>query len=439
MATGSSPAQTVLAQTYRAERGKLIAFLARRFHDVELAEDAVQSATEVASRTWPVRGIPGSPAGWLLSVARRRCVDVVRRRERISGVLTESGVTASADGGELVTVDALEPGAAYIPDERLRLIYTCCHPALEPDTRVALTLQLVVGMTSDQIGRAFLVAPATVAQRLVRSKRKIREARIPIEVPAPEELAARTASVRRILYLIFNEGYAPTSGDRVVARRLCDEAIALARLLVTLLKVHRLSNELPESLGLLALMLLHDSRREARVAEDGRIIPLLEQDRRLWDRSRIAEGRAVLQESGRVVAVGPYQIQAAIGLQHAEAVSASATDWPSIRRLYAILEELDPSPVVRLNRLIAQSFAESPAGVLAELRELTLHTQMVGYAPLSAAIGDAAERAGFLQEAHHAFETAVAHATNQAERAHLRRRAESVPSHGPPEGSQGPG
>ncbi|NBC28746.1 MAG: hypothetical protein GVY29_02005 [Spirochaetes bacterium] len=417
----SMDASDILADTYRAERGRLIAYLARRFRDVELAEDAVHAAVQAAQRDWPSRGVPNAPAAWLLSVSRRRCIDAVRRRQSLSTKVEDAVTSERKEAGDHVT----EHGRTYIPDERLRLIYTCCHPAIDPDTRLALTLQLVVGMTAEQIGRAFLTAPATVAQRLVRSKRKIREARIPIDVPAPEQIPERTASVRRVIYLVFNEGYAPTRSDRVVHEQLCAEAISLGRLLVTLLRVQRLNRELPESLGLLSLMLLHDSRRQARISHEGAIIPLLEQDRSRWDAERVREGRSALEEAGRGPALGPYQIQAAISLQHATAVSARDTDWGAIARLYRQLEGLEASPVVRLNRLIAESYAGDPAQVLPAIEALTADRQLSQYAPVFAALGDAAERAGRIETARHAFARAAELTGNAAEQAYFRRRAGS--------------
>ncbi|HEV8698716.1 MAG TPA: sigma-70 family RNA polymerase sigma factor, partial [Candidatus Limnocylindrales bacterium] len=343
---------------FREEQGRAVATLIRVLGDFDLAEEAVQDAFIAALEIWPDRGIPSNPGAWITTTARNRAIDRLRRRRRLRDKTEELARDAIIEE-ELA---AMEPGATDdtpITDDRLRLIFTCCHPALPLDGRVALTLRTLGGLTTPEIARAFLVPEPTLAQRLVRAKRKIRDAGIPYRVPPRDLLAERLGGVLRVLYLVFNEGYAATSGDSLVRRELSTEAIRLARLVVSLLPGE------PEAAGLLALMLLHDARREARTTPEGDLVLLEDQDRARWDADRIAEGQALVQETLRAGRVGAYQIQAAIAALHDEAISWEATDWPQIAELYRRLFALDASPVIELNLAAAVAMADGLAFGLA--------------------------------------------------------------------------
>jgi RNA polymerase sigma-70 factor (ECF subfamily) len=393
-----------LDSAFRSEWAGVLATLARRFGDLDLAEDATQDAFLLAAETWPRDGVPQRPGAWLLVTARNRALDRLRR-DRRTDTDPELIAMLEAPVGE-------EPGA--LPDDRLRLVFACCHPALTLEARVALTLRLVGGLTTQEVAAAFLVSEQTVGQRLVRAKRKVRDAGIPIEVPRREDLRERIDGVLAVVYLVFNEGYAATEGERVVRPDLCGEAIRLGRL------VHVLLPDDAEAAGLLALMLLHDARAAARVV-DGRPVALGDQDRALWDRDRIAEGTHVLEAALRERRPGPYQLQAAIAALHDEADSAEATDWPQIAALYGKLAVLAPSPVVEVNRAVAVGMADGPRAGLAVLERVLAGGTLDGYAPLHAAHADLLERAG--EDATAVWRAAAAATHNPLQRAEMERRA----------------
>ena len=348
-------AHQLVDRLFRDEQGRAIATLIRVLGDFDLAEEAVQDAFIAALETWPTRGVPDNPGAWITTTARNRAIDRLRRRKRLSEKI-ETLARESTTVSDLQAIDP-EPAedAMHIADDRLRLIFTCCHPALAMDARVALTLRVLGGLTTAEIARAFLVPEPTLAQRLVRAKRKIRDAGIPYRVPPPELLPERLDGVLYVLYLVFNEGYAATSGDSLVRRELSAEAIRLARVVNSLLP------DEPEGIGLLALMLLHDARREARVGAGGELILLDDQDRSRWDRERIAEGQALVERALRMARPGPYQVQAAIAALHDEADTPASTDWTQIASLYRALGGMAPSPVVELNLAVAVAMADGPA------------------------------------------------------------------------------
>ena len=400
---------------FRGETGRIVASLVRVLGDVDLAEDMVQEALAAAVARWPRDGVPARPGAWLMTTARNRALDHLRR-ERTRSTSLEALLRLQADDD-----DEPEPGAAEragVPDDRLALIFTCCHPALAPEARVALTLRLLGGLTTDEIARAFLVQPATMAQRLVRAKAKIRAARLPFRVPSQAELRERLPAVLAVVYLIFNEGYAASSGDDLVRTGLCAEAIRLARL------VSGLRPEEPEALGLLALLLLTDSRRDARRDAAGDLVLLADQDRSLWDSAEIASGLAVLERALAYRPSGPYQVMAAIAAVHAQAPDAMSTDWLQISALYATLRELSPSPVIALNHAIALAEATSAADGLALADDVA--EALEGYHLLHATRAELLRRLGRDVEALEAYDRAIALATNNAERAHLQRRRESL-------------
>ncbi|MCX4767491.1 sigma-70 family RNA polymerase sigma factor [Streptomyces sp. NBC_01275] len=381
---------------FRAEYGRAVAVLVRFLGDIDLAEEAVQDAFTTAVRRWPETGVPPSPAGWIITTARNRAIDRLRRE-------------SSRDDrhAEAARLHAPDPPAQEGPvhDDRLRLIFTCCHPALALQAQVALTLRLLGGLTTAQIARAFLVPEPTMAQRLVRAKAKIRDARIPYRVPRDADLPDRLKGVLAVVYLIFNQGYEGEAG-------LCTEALRLGRLLAELMP------DEPEAAGLLALMLLVESRRPARADADGALVPLPEQDRTRWDRDLIAEGQALVRSCLRRDRPGPYQIQAAVQAVHSDAPTAEATDWNQILRLYDQLMAVSPSPVVALNRAVAVAEVEGPEPALELLDGLDLD----GYHVLHAVRADLLRRLSRTAEAVRAYEAALALAENPAERAHLDRR-----------------
>ena len=381
--------------------------LARATGDLALAEDAVQDAFAAALERWR-EGAPSNPGGWILATARNRAIDRLRR-DRVLARKTELL-------GRLEEIAVVNEEAS-LPDERLALVFACCHPALALDVRVPLTLRMVGGLTTVEIARALLLPEATVAQRLVRAKRKIRDAGIPLRIPPDHLLPERLRSVLTVLYLVFNEGYAATGGDRLVRDDLCDEAIRLAKLLAVLMP------DEPEALGLLALMLLHDSRRETRTGPAGDLVLLEDQDRARWDQARIAEGKRVLERALAFRRAGPYQLQAAIAALHAEATRAEETDWPQIAALYDLLARHAPSPVVELNRAVAVAMARGPEHGLALVERIQ---GLDRYHLLHAARADLLRRRGRDEDAARAYEKALALATNPAERAFLERRLEDV-------------
>jgi RNA polymerase sigma-70 factor (ECF subfamily) len=395
---------TPLERLFRDEYGRTVAVLARIFGDLDIAEDAAQDAFAAAAQRWPVDGVPPSPAGWLITTARNRAVDRLRREAARADKHAEAALLHARD-------EPVEEGA--VRDDRLRLIFTCCHPALGTSARVALTLRLLGGLGTAEIARAFLVPEATLAQRLVRAKAKIRDARIPYRVPAEADLPRRLGSVLAVLYLIFNEGYAASSGDELVRADLCAEAIRLARLLVELLP-----DEM-EARGLLALMLLVEARRPARTTAAGDLVLLADQDRSRWDGALLAEGRALVRECLRRNRPGRYQIQAAINAVHTD---DGGTDWAQVLQLYDLLQVLDPGPVVALHRAVAVAEVHGPALALALLEPLDLD----GYHVFHAVRADLLRRLGRADEAIAAYDTALALTGNAAEQAFLRRSRDAL-------------
>ncbi|MFI4944732.1 MAG: RNA polymerase sigma factor [Burkholderiales bacterium] len=392
---------------FRAEHGRAVAVLVRVFGDIDVAEDAVADAFTAAVERWPAAGLPPSPAGWIITTARNKAIDRLRREASRADRHAQAVLLRAGD--ELV-----EEGA--VPDERLRLIFTCCHPALGRAAQVALTLRLVGGLTTAEIARAFLVPEPTLPQRLVRAQRKIRDARIPYRGPGAVELPVRLQSVLAVVYLVFNEGYAASSGAHLVRAELSGEAVRLGRQLAELMP------DEPEVLGLLALMLLGESRRAARTTAAGALVPLAEQDRERWDRALVAEGQAIVRACLRRNQPGVYQIQAAIQAVHSDAAAAAATDWRQIVELYDQLLALDPSPIVALNRAVALAEVSGPAAALAIVETLELG----GYHLFHAIRADLLRRLERRAEARAAYDTAIALGDNEAERDFLRRRRQSL-------------
>ncbi|MDP3891388.1 RNA polymerase sigma factor [Nocardioides sp.] len=391
-----------ITRIYRAEHGRVVASLVRRFGDIDIAEEAVGEALLAAVERWPVDGIPPNPGGWLTTTAVRRAIDRIRR---------ESTRDARHQQAVMMYDHTPPDPTGPVTDDRLRLIFTCCHPALAPEARVALTLRLLGGLTVAEIGQAFLVPETTMAQRITRAKRKIKDARIPYRVPEGGDLEQRMPAVLAVVYLVFNEGYLATSGDDPVRADLCDEAIRLGRVLRELLP------EVTEVAGLLALMLLIDARRSTRVA-GGELVPLDEQDRGRWDRSLIAEGHVLVRECLARNRPGHYQLLAAVNAVHTDATDARDTDWSQIAALYDQLYALAPTPVVALNRAVAVAELDGPEVALAVVDRL----ELTAYHPWHATRADLLRRLGRSAEAVAAYDAAIAAAGNDAERAYLRRR-----------------
>jgi RNA polymerase sigma-70 factor (ECF subfamily) len=395
---------------YRSASRPILATLIRLLGDFDAAEEALHDAFAVAVEQWSRHGVPANPRAWLISTGRFKAIDSMRRRARF-----DASLTALARQPEASVSDAEAWDDASIEDDQLRLIFTCCHPALAPDAQVAMTLREVCGLTTDEIARAFLTRPSTVAQRIVRAKAKIRDAHIPYEVPSEADLPDRLDAVLRVVYLVFNEGYSASSGASLTRHDLSSEAIRLGRLLVELLPE-------PEAVGLLALMLLHDSRRAARTSLTGELVLLDEQDRSLWDRGQIVEGVALVERALSSRRFGPYTVQAAIAAVHAQAPGAAATDWARIVGLYDLLLQADPSPVVELNRAVAVAMRDGPLAGLARIDAILARGDLGNYHLAHAARADLCRRLGRSAEARASYERALALARQQPERRFIQQR-----------------
>jgi len=424
-----------IERVFREEYGRAVSVLVRVFGDIDIAEDAVQDAFTRAIQRWPADGLPPSPAGWIITTARNQAIDRLRREASRAGRHAQAALLHARQ--DAASAEPAEEGP--VRDDRLRLLFTCCHPALSPAAQVALTLRLLGGLTTGQIAHAFLVPEPTMAQRLVRAKGKIRDARIPYRVPREPDLPGRLAAVLAVLYLIFNEGYTASTGDQLTRADLCAEAIRLGRLLA------RLMPDEPEVIGLLALMLLTESRRTARTAPDGSLVLLADQDRSRWDRGLIAEGQALVRQCLRRGQPGPYQIQAAINAVHADTVhgdrvhedtadrGAGATDWGQILQLYDQLLAVAPSPVVALHRAVAVAEVDGPATALALVDKLGASAgqgsgpSLAGYHLFHAIRADLLRRLGRAREAAAAYDEALARTANATERDFLRRQRDQLP------------
>jgi len=403
-------ATEAVESVYRSDWGRIVAALIGLIGDFDLAEEAAQEAFTAAVDQWRVSGVPEFPRAWIIQTARHKAIDRIRRKARFEEKLESYAKSVP-------TADEPDYDTGEIPDDRLRLVFTCCHPALALEAQVALTLRTLCGLETDEIARAFLVPPTTMAQRLVRAKRKIRDAGIPYIVPETKNLAERLDAVLAVIYLVFNEGYAATRGGPLVRTDLCAEAIRMGRLVRSLMG----SQTPPEVTALIALMLLHDARRNARINEAGDLVILEEQDRGRWDHDQIAEALPLVGEAFRGKP-GPYAVQAAIAALHCRATSTKDTDWPQIVRLYDLLERLQPSPVVSLNRAVAVAMAEGPRTALALVDALADAGDLDNYHLLHACRADLLRRIGLLAEAAQSYRRALTLATNESERRFLERR-----------------
>ena len=407
--------KTVVEDVFRQESGRIIATLIRLAGSFDLAEEAMQEAFATALQSWPAKGVPENPGAWITAVAQRKLIDHGRRertrREKQEPLLYETPTIHEPEADALFAAEDM-----MYPDDRLRLIFTCCHPALNMEAQVALTLRTLGGLSTPEIARAFLVPEPTLAQRVVRAKQKIAEARIPYEVPPRAQIPERLEAVQAVIYLVFNEGYTATAGDSLIRRDLCNEAIRLGRTLCDLLPGEA------ENLGLLALMLLHDSRRSARTDSQGHLVTLEEQDRSLWDRERIAEGLERLKQAISLRRPGPYQLQAAIAALHAEAPSPDSTDWKQIASLYGELLRVSPSPVVALNHAVAIALSEGLEQGLARIEAVGASGRLDQYHLFHAARADILRRLGRKNQASAAYREALRLATNKVEQEYLKRR-----------------
>ena len=408
-----SNANTAVDAVYHSDWGRIVSVLIRQFGDFDVAEESAQEAFAAAVDQWRTEGVPEFPRAWIIQTAKHKAIDRIRRQSTFQEKLDSYAETAPIS--EEPDYDTEE-----IPDDRLRLIFTCCHPALAPEAQVALTLRTLGGLETDEIARAFLVPAATMAQRLVRAKRKIRDARIPYKIPDTHDMPERIDAVLTVIYLVFNEGYASTRGEQLVRTDLCAEAIRLGRL-VNLLMVRPPA----EAIALVALMLLHDSRRRARVDHQGDLVVLEEQDRERWDRRQIAEALPLVEEALRDNP-GPFALQAAIAAEHCKAARAEVTDWRRIVQLYSMLERVQPSPIVSLNRAVAVAMVDGPGIALALIDDLAAGGELDNYHLLHAARADLLRRVGSPAEAAHSYERALELVTNESERRYLTRRLEEV-------------
>jgi RNA polymerase sigma-70 factor (ECF subfamily) len=406
----ADPVPGAVDEVYRAESRRVLATLIRLLGDFDRAEEALHDAFMAAVEQWPREGVPGNPRAWLVSAGRFKAIDAMRRRARF-----DASLASLAEQLDAATSNPVEWDEEGVDDDRLRLIFTCCHPALKPDAQVALTLREVCGLTTEEIAHAFLVPPPTVAQRIVRAKGKIRDARIPYQVPARHDLPARLDSVLQVIYLVFNEGYAASSGAALTRHDLSGEAIRLGRLLTELLPE-------PEAIGLLALMLLHESRRAARTTADGELVLLDAQDRSAWNRALIAEGLALVERALTSRRFGPYTLQAAIAAVHAEAPAAADTDWAQIVGLYDVLLRSDPSPVVELNRAVAVAMRDGPEAGLALIDALLTRGDLADYHLAHSARADLCRRLGRTADASASYERALALTQQDTQRRFLERR-----------------
>jgi RNA polymerase sigma-70 factor (ECF subfamily) len=409
-ASPESAVRDAVDAIYRAESRRVFATLIRLLGDFDLAEEALHEAFASAVKQWPTEGVPANPRAWLVSAGRFKAIDAIRRRARFDASLGDL-----ADRNETAVGPAELAEEAGVEDDRLRLIFTCCHPALPPEAQTALTLREVCGLTTEEIASAFLVAPSTLAQRIVRAKSKIREAKIPYRIPSREDLPGRLESVLQVIYLVFNEGYAASSGDSVTRADLSGEAIRLGRLLVELLPE-------AESLGLLALMLLHESRRAARTDSNGELILLDAQDRGLWDRALIAEGQSLVERALASQEVGPYTLQAAISAIHADARDAAATDWPQIVAIYDVLLRAVPTPVVELNRAVAVAMRDGPGSGLDLVDAILTRGDLADYHLAHSVRADLCRRLGRSDDARRSYEQALALTRQEPERRFLEGR-----------------